>query len=159
MSGPFRAATSEDLDAIMALESKTFASDAWSRESMAAELESPHTVYVVALDGTGAVIGYAGLLAPSGAHDADIQTIAVAEHARRRGLGRSLMTQLMDAARGRGASTVFLEVRADNASAQHLYRSLGFEEIGVRARYYQPDDVDAIVMRAPLTARAREATA
>jgi len=42
---------------------------------------------------------------------------------------------------------VFLEVRADNPSAEGLYLSEGFEEIGRRPRYYQPDDVDAIVMR------------
>ena len=38
-------------------------------------------------------------------------------------------------------------MRADNPGAQALYRELGFEEIGVRPHYYQPDDVDAIVMR------------
>ena len=38
-------------------------------------------------------------------------------------------------------------MRADNPSAQRLYRRLGFEDVGVRRGYYQPDDVDAIVMR------------
>ena len=45
---------------------------------------------------------------------------------------------------------VFLEVRADNPVAQALYRSEGFVEVGRRARYYQPDDVDAIVMKLDL---------
>jgi ribosomal protein S18 acetylase RimI-like enzyme len=57
------------------------------------------------------------------------------------------MLALVGEARKRGAREVFLEVRADNPGAQTLYRSLGFEQIGVRPRYYQPDDVDAIVMR------------
>lgn len=145
-----RPAHADDLDAIMALEASTFATDAWSRDAMAAELASPHTVYLVAIGADDAVIGYAGLLAPSASHDADIQTIAVAPPARRRGLGRALMRRLMDAARDRGATAVFLEVRADNPGAQALYRSLGFEELGVRPRYYQPGGVDAVVMRAPL---------
>ena len=42
---------------------------------------------------------------------------------------------------------VSLEVRADNPVAQKLYVSEGFAEVGRRPRYYQPDDVDAIVMR------------
>jgi ribosomal-protein-alanine N-acetyltransferase len=42
---------------------------------------------------------------------------------------------------------VFLEVRADNPVAQALYASEGFLEIGRKARYYQPDDVDAVVMK------------
>ena len=42
---------------------------------------------------------------------------------------------------------VFLDVRADNPVAQQLYASAGFMEIGRRPHYYQPDDVDAVVMR------------
>ena len=47
---------------------------------------------------------------------------------------------------------VFLEVRADNPVAQALYASEGFAEVGRRPRYYQPDDVDAIVMQLDLRA-------
>ncbi|MFC7765894.1 GNAT family N-acetyltransferase [Leucobacter soli] len=54
---------------------------------------------------------------------------------------------LLDEAARRGVHEVFLEVRADNPVARGLYASLGFDEIGVRPRYYQPDDVDAVVMR------------
>lgn len=151
MTGPqFRPAEAADLEAIMELENRVFASDAWSREAMAGELSSPHTTYIVAVDDDAAVIAYAGLLAPSGSTDADIQTIAVAADVRRRGLGRALMLRLMDVARERGAAALFLEVRADNSSARRLYSSLGFEAIGVRPRYYQPGDVDATVMRASL---------
>ena len=42
---------------------------------------------------------------------------------------------------------VFLEVRADNGGAQHLYEALGFVAIAERIGYYQPDNVDAIVMK------------
>ena len=91
--------------------------------------------------------GYAGLLAPRGGGQGDIQTIAVAATARGRGLGRVLMLTLIGEARKRGAREVFLEVRADNPPAQRLYARLGFDELGVRRGYYQPDNVDAIVMR------------
>ncbi len=47
---------------------------------------------------------------------------------------------------------VFLEVRADNPVAQALYESEGFIEIARRPRYYQPDDIDAIVMKLDLVA-------
>jgi [ribosomal protein S18]-alanine N-acetyltransferase len=147
-----RRATADDLDAIMRLETSTFTNDAWSSASMRTELANTNTHYLVAVkadDADGAAIdGYAGLLAPRGAKEADIQTIAVAEGARRNGIGRELVAALLDEAVHRGASEVFLEVRADNPGAQALYRSFGFEAIGVRPRYYQPDDVDAVVMRA-----------
>ena len=135
-----------DLDAIMALETATFPGDAWSRDLMAAELASPHTMYVVVESGDE-IVAYAGLSAPAGAGQGDIQTIAVDPTHRRLGIGTVLMRELLGAARARGASEVFLEVRADNPGAEELYRRHGFARIGVRPHYYQPDDVDAIVMR------------
>ena len=167
-----RRATLDDLDAIMELETSTFGSDAWSRGSMRAELGSRHGYYLVAeaVGGAGgerqgepqgegepqhpdaAIAGYAGLLAPLGSGQADIQTIAVAPTARRRGLGRALMRALLAEAGARKAAEVFLEVRADNPNAQQLYASLGFERIAVRPQYYQPDGVDAHIMRLDLGA-------
>ena len=147
MSWTLRAATVADLEAIMAIERATFPTDAWSAQTMSREIGDPHGSYVVAVSAADGIDGYAGLLSPLDAEDADIQTVAVADHARRRGLGRALVTALLEEAERRGARRVFLEVRADNAPAQELYRSLGFEEIGVRRGYYQPDGVDALVMR------------
>ena len=157
MEPVLRRATLDDLDAIMDLETDTFASDAWSRASMRAELGSRHGYYLVvprleAPHPDAAIAGYAGLLAPHGSGQADIQTIAVAADARRRGLGRALMVALLDEARRRQATEVFLEVRADNPNAEALYASLDFEKIAVRPKYYQPDGVDAHIMRRYLEA-------
>ncbi len=135
-----------DLDAIMGLETETFANDAWSRDVMAAELASPSTQYLVATSGD-VLVGYAGLSAPAGSEQADIQTIAVDPTHRRLGIGRVLLRQLLALAQSRGVADVLLEVRADNPGAQRLYELNGFTAIAVRPRYYQPDDVDAIVMR------------
>ncbi|WP_395640601.1 ribosomal protein S18-alanine N-acetyltransferase [Pseudolysinimonas sp.] len=151
MSWALRRATADDLDAIMAIETEMFPTDAWSPELMAAELAGPHGYYLVAQAADGTVDGYAGLLAPRGSGQADIQTIAVVPRARRRGLGRTLMLALLNEARRREATEVFLEVRADNPGAQALYAALGFAEIAVRPNYYQPDGVDAVVMRLAVT--------
>lgn len=144
-----RRATVDDLDAIMALETELFESDAWSRPMMKAELVDRHGYYLVAfpVGNPETVSGYAGLRAPLREPQADIQTIGVAPSARRQGLGRVFMLRLIDEARERGATDVFLEVRADNPGAQALYTSLGFEQIAVRPQYYQPDGVDAVIMK------------
>ena len=149
MTWQLRRATADDLDELMAIEHELFGTDAWSRESMAAELADRNGYYLVAfpVGSPQQIDAYAGLRAPRGAPQADIQTIAVVEGARRQGLGRVLMLTLIDEARQRGASELFLEVRADNPGAQALYESLGFEAIAVRPRYYQPDGVDAVIMR------------
>jgi ribosomal-protein-alanine acetyltransferase len=144
-----RRAGADDVPAIMELERSVFVNDAWSERSMLSEVTGEHGYYLVAFEPEtpDRIDGYAGLLAPRGGGEGDIQTIAVAPHARRRGLGRTLMLALIAETRRRGARELFLEVRADNPGAQALYRELGFEEIGLRPRYYQPDGVDAIVMR------------
>ena len=149
MSWQLRRSTTDDLVRIMELETGTFGTDAWSSAAMLSDLRNPQCYYLVAdrVGFPGELDGYAGLFAPKGAHEGDIQTIAVAESARRGGLGRALMNALISEARKRGAVEVFLEVRADNPGPKRLYDTLGFEEIAVRVGYYQPDGVDAIVMR------------
>ena len=148
-----RTATPDDLAAIMALEHASFPTDAWSEAMMREELASPHGWYVIDELG-GRLLGYAGLRAVQGSKDADVQTIAIAEASRGHGRGRALLAALLGEAVTRGVREVFLEVRADNPVAQGLYASEGFTELGRRPRYYQPDDVDAVVMRLDLAAWA-----
>ena len=149
MTWQLRRAHVADLEAIMRLETSTFENDAWSPAMMARDLGDPACYYLVAFppDDPSNIQAYAGLLAPQGAAEGDVQTIAVAHSARAHGLGRSLMQALISEARKRGARLVFLEVRADNPGAQRLYDRLGFLPVGVRRGYYQPDNVDAILMR------------
>jgi ribosomal-protein-alanine acetyltransferase len=155
MTAELRTARAADLDAVIAIERAAYPSDAWSAEAMASQLENANTCYLVAEDG-GDIVGYAGLLAPHGMETAEVHTVTVTEALRRRGIGRRMLVALLDEAAARGAIEVFLEVRVDNASAQELYRSLGFEAVGVRPRYYQPEGVDALVMRAPVPGRSAQ---
>ena len=53
-----------------------------------------------------------------------------------RGLGRKLMNRLLGLARQHQADTAFLEVRESNEAALALYRSMGFNEVGLRRSYY-----------------------
>ncbi len=147
MTGPaIRVATEADLENIMLLEHECFATDAWSRENMHFEIMAHHTAYAVVYE-NDKLIAYAGLSKVPGSQQSDIQTIAVSPAARGRGLGKALMTHLIGEARKQHATEMFLEVRADNPVAQALYLSLGFEHIDTRKNYYQPDGVDAWVMR------------
>ena len=140
-----RTANIEDLDAMWAIERSVFQGEAWSLELMREELLGPHRTYLALEDGRGELLGYGGVLALG--EEGDIQTIALVPKARGRGLGRTLLNGLLDEARRRRVSQVFLEVRADKLAARTLYTSTGFQEIAVRPKYYQPDNVDAVVMR------------
>lgn len=151
MTATVRAAGTQDLPAVMAIERASFPTDAWSESSMRATLRDRDTVFVVAerIDDGRHLDGYGAVLVPRRS-DADVLTLAVAADARGSGLGRTLLETLLDAARERRSPRVFLEVRADNPVAQRLYSTAGFVAVGRRPRYYQPDDVDAITMRLDL---------
>jgi len=146
MSFQIREATVNDLAQIMILETECFINDAWSEEMMRDELVAAHTYYLVALEGDE-VVGYAGLSQLDGSNQADIQTIATSPRKRGLGIGKQLLFGLTEQANARGAKEIFLEVRADNPIAQKLYKEFGFRQIGVRKKYYQPDGVDAFVMK------------
>ncbi|RYE91006.1 MAG: GNAT family N-acetyltransferase [Myxococcales bacterium] len=84
------------------------------------------------------------------ADEVEIQTVATAPAGRRRGLGRALVERALAAARERGCGRALLEVRAGNVAARGLYGSLGFQEDGVRRRYYSDPTEDAVLMSRPL---------
>lgn len=79
--------------------------------------------------------------------EGSITNIAVRPDLRRTGLGRAVVTALLDRARESSVVDVFLEVRVSNEPALALYRSLGFETVGTRKNFYKLPTEDAFVMR------------
>ncbi|MFD7461410.1 ribosomal protein S18-alanine N-acetyltransferase [Streptomyces sp. NPDC059868] len=143
-----------DIDPVLELERDLFPEDAWSRGMFWSELahaRGPGATrrYVVAEEeteqGGSRIVGYAGLA--SAGDIGDIQTIAVARDQWGTGLGARLLTELLRAATAFECAEVMLECRVDNVRAQKLYERFGFEPIGFRRGYYQPGNVDALVMR------------
>ncbi|UXY32705.1 ribosomal protein S18-alanine N-acetyltransferase [Streptomyces sp. HUAS TT20] len=148
-----------DIDSVLELEKDLFPEDAWSRGMFWSELAHARGAeasrrYVVAVEGDR-IVGYAGLAAQGDL--GDIQTIAVARDHQGTGLGGLLLTELMRAATAFECAEVMLECRVDNVRAQKLYERHGFEPIGFRRGYYQPGNVDALVMR--LTTRSDSGSA
>jgi [ribosomal protein S18]-alanine N-acetyltransferase len=161
-----------DLAAVLELEHELFPDDAWTPEMFADEVSQPadSRFYLVAeqapardpaMDQESAVsgagprlAGYAGMMfvpgVPGHGGTADVLTIAVSAATWGNGIGSALLAALMAEARRRRCTEVFLEVRKDNPRARGLYLRRGFAEIGVRRGYYQPANVDAIVMRKDL---------
>lgn len=139
-----------DMDRVLGLEHDLFPDDAWSRGMFWSELaDTRHPAatrtYLVAETPGGRIVGYAGLAAV--ADTGDVQTIAVARDHWGTGLGARLLGALLRAATDAECHEVLLEVRVDNTRAQRLYARFGFTPIGIRKGYYQPGNVDALVMR------------
>ena len=134
-----------DLTQVLPLETRLFGPSAWDESSFWAELaQRPRRDYV-GLSVDGHLVGYAGLDHIGEA--SDIMTIAVDPAYQGAGLGHLLLTELIDRAARRGASALLLEVRDDNTAARRLYERAGFSEISRRRRYYQPGDIDAVILR------------
>ncbi len=93
------------------------------------------------------VIGYA--IMSTGAGEAHVLNLCVAEQYRFRGIGSRLLEHLLEFAGALGVSDVFLEVRPSNTVAIRLYQARGFSQIGVRRGYYQAAGgrEDAVVLR------------
>jgi ribosomal-protein-alanine N-acetyltransferase len=149
-----------DIDLVLELEHELFPEDAWSSGMFWSELayaRGPRATrrYVVAEDpATGGLVGYAGLAAAGDL--GDVQTIAVARDQWGTGLGARLLADLLKHATAFECAEVLLEVRVDNTRAQRLYERFGFEPIGFRRGYYQPGNVDALVMRRTTTEETEE---
>jgi ribosomal-protein-alanine acetyltransferase len=77
----------------------------------------------------------------------ELENIVVAGSSRRRGIGTLLLGELIAQARAAKHSEIFLEVRESNHSARALYRKAGFEETGIRKRYYSEPSEDGILYR------------
>ena len=138
-----------DVADVMPLERALFPADPWTGAGFWSELAGvPGTRTYLVAEADGELVGYAGLFFAG--DSADVQTIAVRSDHQGRGLGATLLLALMDQAVRRGASTLLLEVRADNAAALALYARHGFARLALRRGYYGPG-ADAVVMRRRLT--------
>ena len=80
------------------------------------------------------VLGYAVVM--HAVDEAHLLNLSIAREAQRRGHGRALLLQAMDAARGHGAQAMLLEVRPSNDPGRALYAQMGFLQIGLRRGYY-----------------------
>jgi len=78
--------------------------------------------------------------------EAHVTNVAVDPDFRGHGFGEQMMRGLMAHALAHGARRMTLEVRRSNVVAQHLYRKLGFVQLGVRKGYYTDTHEDAFIM-------------
>lgn len=137
-----RRMTLADVDGVAAVEAATFPTP-WSRDAFVSEMKNVAARYLVA-ERDGAVIGYAGAWIIL--DESHITNIAVLQAERGKGIGRALTAGLMQYLANLGAAYATLEVRKSNEVAQNLYKSLGFIKLGVRKRYYEDNDEDALIM-------------
>jgi [ribosomal protein S18]-alanine N-acetyltransferase len=138
-----RRAEPKDATAVAALEGVS-SLHPWSEAQLRVELERTAPDAVLVLEGRGGIVAYVALRVVL--DEMHVMNLAVRPEARRRGLGRFLLSRALARASRAGARRVLLEVRAGNAAARTLYTECGFVPLGLRKQYYALPPDDALVL-------------
>lgn len=133
----------EQLEQIEEIEKACF-SLPWTIEQLKSQLKDSQHEFIASLDDEGRVLGYVGMMYVL--DEGYISNVAVAPEARRQGIGRDLIKELMARAAALDLAFVTLEVRCSNAAAIALYEKQGFLPVGKRKNYYDFPREDAILM-------------
>jgi ribosomal-protein-alanine N-acetyltransferase len=137
----------QDLDEVMAIESAIY-THPWTRGNFTDSLRAGYECRVLRHGPT--LLGYLVLMVAAG--EAHLLNLSIGAAHQRSGLGSLLLREAAEMARGRGARSLFLEVRPSNRAAQALYTRFGFRKIAVRRGYYPAHSgrEDALVLTLPL---------
>ena len=127
----YRPMREADLDDVLTIEREAYEFP-WSREIFEDCLRIGYSCRV--LESEGAVNAYGMLQFATGT--SRLLNLCVRRSMHRQGLGRRMLTLLLETARSHHAEAVVLEVRPSNAAARRLYGSMGFAEAGIRSGYY-----------------------
>ena len=137
------------LDRVLAIEQRAY-SHPWSRANFVDSLATGYQMQVLCAE-QNKLLGY--FVAMKGFEEVHLLNITVAPEYQGRGWGKAMLQALAVWSRGQGANDLWLEVRASNARAIHVYQAHGFERVSVRKDYY-PDRnsarEDAVVMKLKL---------
>lgn len=137
-----RPMTKEDCEQVASIEAVSF-SMPWSKKAFTETVEKQNFRYYVA-ENDGEILGYCGFLYVL--DEAEIPNVCVKASARQKGVGKQMMTVLIDEARKLGIAVLYLEVRESNMAARKLYEGLGFEENGIRKNFYEQPAENAVLM-------------
>ena len=145
---------STDLTGVMAIMTAAFSprfGEAWTRSQCAGILPMTGVSLMLARDhGSPQPVGFSLFRAIGG--EAELLLLAVVPDQQGRGIGRQLLDEFIEHARGAGATRVHLEVREGNPAVA-MYRRAGFAPAGRREKYYRGDDgsqYDAITLACDL---------
>ncbi|SHN52138.1 ribosomal protein S18-alanine N-acetyltransferase [Desulfovibrio litoralis] len=137
----------KDISQVCALETLCFPTP-WSEEQINSSLNDSFFSMFGAKQ-NDELLGYIALYHPLtefGDNEIEILNLAVKPEYRRQGLGKQLLNIMLQTANKMGIIRAVLEVRKGNISAINLYKSIGFQQVGLRPRYYSNTNEDALIL-------------
>lgn len=136
----------EDIDEIMPIEASSYGVHHWSKNAFINELNNNYGKYFVCnvYEPYYKILGYIGYWLVS--DEGHITTLAVSLSYRRIHIADILLYFLIKDAQLEGLNWLTLEVRTSNLAAIKLYKKYNFKELGIRKKYYQDNNEDAIIL-------------
>ena len=144
-----RRATPADIPHLRQLEQSSKTAAHWSAGQHDAlfDPDAQARVTLLAVDQSGGPPIQGFLIARRLPDEWEIENVIVDERHRQRGVGSSLVRELLAEARTANAISVILEVRESNRAALRLYENIGFKLEGRRKDYYRDSAEDALLYR------------
>ncbi|HIQ89596.1 TPA: ribosomal protein S18-alanine N-acetyltransferase [Candidatus Galligastranaerophilus faecipullorum] len=136
--------TLSSLDEVMVIEELAYGQHHWSRDSFAAEIDNQISDYNCAVAQSGQIAGYMGLWKII--DEGHVTNLAIHPDFRRKGAAKVLLLNALDECYREKIKYLTLEVRVSNLGAIKLYESFGFKSLGLRKKYYQNNNEDALIM-------------
>lgn len=130
-------------DVLYELELICFPDDPWSYDSFIVPFKSDISA-VYAVKSGEAIIAYS--IVNMIEDEAEILNFAVIPEMRKQGIGRMLLSGIIESCRNNGIENFYLEVRESNVPAIRLYESFGFEKYNFRKNYYRNPTENAVLM-------------
>lgn len=136
--------TLSSLDEVMVIEELAYGQHHWSRDSFAAEIDNQISDYNCVVAQSGQIAGYMGLWKII--DEGHVTNLAIHPDFRRKGAAKVLLLNALDECYREKIKYLTLEVRVSNLGAIKLYESFGFKSLGLRKKYYQNNNEDALIM-------------
>lgn len=138
-----REMTHDDVDSILQIEEMCYGAHHWSRESFLTELSNKISTYQCILNDNKCV-GYIGFWKIM--DEAHVTNISIHPDFQNKKLAHRLILSMINECYKEKIKYITLEVRVSNERAIHLYEKFGFKSLGIRKKYYQDNNEDALIM-------------
>ena len=134
-----------DIDSVFEIEKVSYGEHHWSKDAFYNEIENKISYYLTAKDlENKEIVGYLGSWMI--VDECHVTNVAVDLNYRRKKIAEQLLITLIEECYKKLIKYITLEVRVSNEPAIKLYEKFGFKSVGVRKKYYQDNDEDALIM-------------
>lgn len=136
--------THKDIDDILQIEELCYGAHHWSHDAFITELNNKISSYHTILNKENKCVGYMGIWKIM--DEAHVTNLSVHPDYQNKKLAHRLLLASIDECYKEKIKYITLEVRVSNKKAIGLYEKFGFKSLGLRKKYYQDNNEDAIIM-------------